>query len=306
MNDVAEDAGLLQQHRQDFLDYLHREKRYSPHTVSNYRRDLESFTMYCSAQNLALWSTVTIHHIRAYAATLHRRGMDGRSIARQLSAIRSFFEFLMRESLASHNPGRDVRAPRSGKKLPNVLNVDQVNHLLDSNDDAPLIIRDRAMLELMYSAGLRLAELVDLDLASLDLADETVTISGKGNKTRFAPIGRQANELLTRWLKIRMELLKDTGETALFINRNGKRLTPRGVQQRFAHWAQKQGLDQHLHPHMLRHSFATHLLESSGDLRAVQEMLGHADIGTTQIYTHLDFQHLAKVYDSAHPRARKK
>lgn len=305
MNAVAEDAGLLRQYRQDFLDYLHREKRYSPHTITNYRRDLERFGEYCSAQKLASWSSLTVHHIRAYAANQHRQGLDGRSIARQLSAIRSFFEFLMRENLAGHNPAHDVRAPRSGKKLPNVLNVDQVNHLLDSDEETMFALRDRAMLELMYSAGLRLAELVELDLASLDLADDTVTVSGKGNKTRLAPIGHQAKELISAWLKIRLDMLKDSGETALFINRSGKRLSPRGVQQRFSLWARKQGLNQHLHPHMLRHSFATHLLESSGDLRAVQEMLGHADIGTTQIYTHLDFQHLAKVYDSAHPRARK-
>ncbi len=260
---------------------------------------------FCRASVLTDWRQVTAHHVRQFAADNHRRGLSGHSIQRRLSALRSFYAYLLREGKARNNPATDVRAPKSEQRLPAVLDVDAMAQLLNIQGDHPLAIRDHAMLELFYSSGLRLSELVALDCRDLDLSQGTMEVTGKGRKTRILPVGRQACLALRRWLEARAALNSDT-DGALFLNRSGGRLSRRAVQQRLGHWARRQGMDGRVHPHMLRHSFASHLLESSGDLRAVQDLLGHADISTTQIYTHLDFQHLAEVYDRAHPRARKR
>jgi len=217
---------------------------------------------------------------------------------------RTFCRYLIRQKVLEHNPAQDIRAPRTPHKLPHSLDVDRVQRLLDSRPDDWLSQRDLAIMELMYSSGLRLAELVNLDLQQLDLRQGEARVLGKGRKTRVVPVGRKAREVLTRWLTTRAIHCAE-GESALFINRSGTRLSARSVQQRMRRWALRHDLDSRLHPHALRHSFATHVLESSGDLRAVQELLGHANLATTQVYTHLDFQHLAEVYDQAHPRARK-
>jgi integrase/recombinase XerC len=286
-----------------FYQYLTSEKRYSPHTISNYQRDLRQFIDYCLQHDIKHWTEVDNHLMRSYIATRHRKGLGGRSLQRELSAIRSFFHFLCREAQVKHNPVIGISAPKTGRKLPTPLDVDEMSQLLNLNHDTPTAVRDWAMMELMYSAGLRLAELVSLNIDSIDPADDSVPVSGKGAKTRIVPIGRFARESLKQWLKARVTLA-NSSETALFVSKRGTRISVRAVQQRMKHWGIMQGVDTPVHPHRLRHSFASHLLESSGDLRAVQELLGHADISTTQIYTHIDFQHLAKVYDAAHPRAK--
>ena len=288
-----------------FIGHLQTERRYSPHTLKNYRHDLDVLATWCTTQNVTQWRALDIHHLRAFSAARHRGGLAGRSLQRELSAARSFFNYLLREQVLTHNPAQSVSAPRSPRTLPHTLDADQVGRLLDFDSDDPRALRDRAIMELFYSSGLRLAELVALDLADIDLKDATVRVTGKGNKTRVVPIGRHARSALQDWLKARA-VLSTPQHNALFTGRNGARLHPRSVQQRLRYWAQKRGLDTNVHPHLLRHSFASHLLESSGDLRAVQELLGHADISTTLIYTHLDFQHLAKIYDAAHPRAKRK
>jgi len=246
-----------------------------------------------------------VHTVRKLVARLHRQGLKGNSIARLLSSLRSLFNYLLREGEARLNPAEGVPAPKSTRSLPKALDVDQVNHLLNFDDNTPLGSRDRAMFELLYSSGLRLSELVGLDVNDIDYRDSLVRVTGKGSKQRVVPVGRMAIHASQAWLRHR-EAMADVGETALFVNRHGKRLSARSVQQRLDRCGLRQGLNSRVHPHRLRHSFASHMLESSGDLRAVQELLGHADISTTQIYTHLDFQHLAKVYDAAHPRARRK
>ena len=288
-----------------YLDSLKYERRYSPHTLLNYRRDLTSLLGFVQAAAISDWSVLDSHHLRQWVSQLHRKGLAGRSVQRHLSAARSFLQFLVREKQITHNPGRGLRAPKSPHKLPAVLDVDQVNSLLAGNETTPVALRDQAIMELFYSSGLRLAELVTLNNPDIDLAEGIVTVTGKGAKTRILPVGRLAREALLRWLHVRGELANED-EKALFVSRRGTRLAARSVQQRLHHQGRKRGLETVLHPHKLRHSFATHLLESSGDLRAVQELLGHADISTTQVYTHLDFQHLAQVYDKAHPRAKKK
>ena len=288
-----------------YLDSLKYERRYSPHTLLNYRRDLNSLLGFVQAAAISDWTALDSHHLRQWVSQLHRKGLAGRSVQRHLSAARSFLQFLVREKQITHNPGRGLRAPKSPHKLPAVLDVDQVNSLLAGNETTPVALRDQAIMELFYSSGLRLAELVSLNNPDIDLAEGIVTVTGKGAKTRILPVGRLAREALLRWLHVRGELA-NKDEKALFVSRRGTRLAARSVQQRLRHQGRKRGLETVLHPHKLRHSFATHLLESSGDLRAVQELLGHADISTTQVYTHLDFQHLAQVYDKAHPRAKKK
>jgi integrase/recombinase XerC len=287
-----------------YLHHLHTERRLSVNTRHHYRRDLLELQAFCASSGIADWSGLNTHHIRHFAAQTHRRGLSGRSIQRRLSAIRGFFNYLLREQVVTGNPGHEVSAPKSARRLPETLSVDDMSRLLGAETDAPLDVRDRAMLELMYSSGLRLSETVSLDTRDMDLQERVLRVTGKGGKTRLVPIGRKAVEALRAWLKQRAYLLAD-GETAVFTGRTGRRLGVRAVQQRVRRWAQRRGLPGDVHPHTLRHSFASHLLESSGDLRAVQELLGHADISTTQIYTHLDFQHLARVYDKAHPRARK-
>ena len=288
-----------------FLDHLSNERRVSPLTVKHYRRDLETLGAWCAEQGVRDWERLDTQHIRAFVAARHRQGLSGRSIQRLLSAIRSFFRFLLREGEADYDPAAGISAPKSPRKLPDAMDVDQTARLLDARDDDPVAIRDRAMFELMYSSGLRLAELVSLDLNDLDLREGSVRVTGKGAKTRLLPVGRQALEALEEWLDIRSGLA-DMSEAAVFVSQRGSRLSARSVQARLSSQALRQGLGRKVHPHMLRHSFASHVLESSGDLRAVQEPLGHADISTTQVYTHLDFQHLAKVYDAAHPRAKRR
>ena len=289
-----------------FIEHLARERRLSPHTCSNYRRDLLALQDFCAAAGIEAWSRVGGFNLQQFAGAAHRRGLSPRSIARRLSAARSFFSYLVREGELTNNPGADVRAPKSRRRLPVNVDADRMAALLAIDGDDPLTRRDAALMELLYSSGLRLAELVGLDLGDIDFGDRTVTVLGKGNKTRILPVGRHALDALGAWLKLRGQLAPDASERAVFVSRRGGRLSPRAVQARVQYWAQRQGLDVNLHPHLFRHSFASHVLESSGDLRGVQEMLGHADIGSTQIYTHLDFQHLARIYDRTHPRARKK
>ncbi|MDH5546305.1 MAG: tyrosine recombinase XerC [Gammaproteobacteria bacterium] len=288
-----------------FLGYLRLEKSSSPHTISNYRRDIVDFLSYCQAQSVDDWAAVRASHLRQYSAHCHRNKLAGRSIQRRLSALSSFFQYLIREGQLDANPVAPVSAPKSGKRLPSVLDIDQMERLLRIEGDDVLSVRDLAIMELFYSSGLRLSELTGLDLGDVDLNDAMVRVTGKGNKTRIVPIGRHARTALRQWLDSRAQLVVDDTQ-ALFLSQRGGRLSQRSIQLRLREWAIKQGLDEQLHPHRLRHSFASHLLESSGDIRAVQELLGHANLSTTQIYTHLDFQHLAKVYDQAHPRARKK
>jgi len=294
-----------QQAVQDYLAKLQNERQVSPHTLSNYRRDLQQLAEFCAAHDLTDWSQLDSQHIRQYVAQRHRNGLGARSLQRALSAMRGFFDFLIRAGRLNHNPARDIQAPKVKRNLPHTLDVDKTAALLDLQGKDPLVIRDRAILELFYSSGLRLAELVQLDRPQLDLAEAQVSLHGKGNKSRIVPVGRQALTALQAWLVVR-ETIPLQDEQALFVSRQGRRISGRNIQKRLREWAQRQGIDVPVHPHMLRHSFASHLLESSGDLRAVQELLGHSDISTTQIYTHLDFQHLARVYDQAHPRARKK
>lgn len=287
-----------------FIRHLASEKRHSPRTCDSYQRDLLRLAGWMTERDLARWQGLTNHDLRRYVATLSRDGLAGRSIARHLSATRRFYQFLLREKLASDNPALDIRAPKSGRPLPKVADVDQLNHLFDSQPDDPLEIRDLCMFELMYSSGLRLAELAGLDLDRVDLNGGEVRVLGKGSKERLLPVGRKAVAALRAWLPCRAALAGE-GEPALFVSQRGQRLSHRSIQARLNRWGVTHGADQKLHPHLLRHSFASHMLESSGDLRAVQELLGHADIATTQVYTHLDFQHLARVYDQSHPRARR-
>jgi integrase/recombinase XerC len=288
-----------------FLQHLQHERRLSPHTLENYYRDLQHLQAYCDSIDISDWAALDSYGVRGYVAWRHRKGISGRSLQRELSALRSFYNFLLREKVVGGNPGVGVPAPKVEKRLPHALDVDQTARLLEIHDDSPLALRDKAILELFYSSGLRLAELISLDLDSIDRGDATVRVTGKGEKTRVVPVGRQALKALADWLKERGRFAAPE-QRALFISKGGKRLSPRSVQKRLRQWAIKQGLTTSVHPHMLRHSFASHILESSGDLRAVQELLGHADIATTQVYTHLDFQHLAKVYDQAHPRAHRR
>lgn len=288
----------------DFIDHLGAERMFSGHTLSNYRRDLDQLAAYCGEQQLSRWLDLDTRLLRRYVAQQHSRGLSGASLQRKLSACRSFYRYLIREGRLKDNPALAVNAPKSAQKLPRPLDVDQLGELLDQPVRGPLELRDLAMLELFYSCGLRLAELVSLDLNHLDLRDASLRVTGKGRKIRQLPIGRQALKALDHWLQLR-EQMADPQQTALFVSQRGTRLSPRSVQLRLKRWGLASGTQGRLHPHRLRHSFASHLLESSGDLRAVQELLGHADITTTQIYTHLDFQHLAEVYDNAHPRAKK-
>lgn len=288
-----------------FLEHLRTERRLSAFTASSYQRDLLGLHAYCRENDIDDWRELEVENVRAYAAWLHRNGRNGRSVQRALSATRSFYRYLTREGLVYRNPALAVKAPRSPRKLPRVMDVDGLASLLNRKVGGALGVRDKAMLELMYSSGLRLAELVGLNVGDVNLTDALVEVTGKGSKTRILPLGRMACDAIRAWLEPRAKLAR-SGETALFVTQRGGRIGSRAVQQRFDRWARLQGSGSRIHPHLLRHSFATHMLESSGDLRAVQELLGHADISTTQVYTHLDFQHLASVYDKAHPRARKR
>jgi integrase/recombinase XerC len=288
-----------------FLRHLGVERRLSPLTLLHYRRDLAQCMAYCDSAGVANWDRLTGAEVRGWVAAMHRRGLSGKSIQRALSALRSFYRYLLREQAVTHHPVTGVTAPKSARRLPKTLTADQATRLVMLAGHDPLMVRDRALLELLYSSGLRLSEVVNLNLAELDLTGGLVRVTGKGRKVREVPVGAKARAALGAWLAARHRFA-GAGEVAVFVARGGKRLGGRAVQNRLKLWAARQGMEVPVHPHMLRHSFASHLLESSGDLRAVQEMLGHANISTTQIYTHLDFQHLAKVYDRAHPRAHKK
>jgi integrase/recombinase XerC len=314
-----------------FRRYLSSERRLSAHTDRAYTRDLAALVKFCDRSKLTDWNELDSQHLRTFAAHSHAGGLSPRSIQRRLSAVRSFYAFLLRESQpgarreAQHagkrtrggaapaaraarvtrNPALEVRAPKAPRRLPHTLDADQMARLLQIPAGDRLAVRDRAIMELLYSSGLRLAELVGLDLNRLDLKERVVHVLGKGSKARIVPVGRVAVQALREWLKERSALARPS-ELALFVGRNGARIGARAVQTRVAYWARRQGLGVHVHPHLFRHSFASHLLESSGELRGVQELLGHADISTTQIYTHLDFQHLARIYDATHPRARRK
>jgi integrase/recombinase XerC len=309
-----------------FRRYLRSERRLSRHTDESYTRDLTALVRFCDRFHIAGWSRLDSQHVRTFAAHSHAKGLSARSVQRRLSAVRSFYTFLLREAPAAAaaaraagttrgrarradritaNPALDVRAPKAARRLPHTLDADQMGRLLDIRAGDVLSVRDRALMELLYSSGLRLSELVGLDVTGLDLKDRLVHVLGKGSKARIVPVGRVAAQALQRWLEARATLAR-AGEAALFVGRGGERLGPRAVQGRVAVWAKRQGLGVPVHPHLFRHSFASHLLESSGELRGVQELLGHADISTTQVYTHLDFQHLARIYDATHPRARRK
>lgn len=287
---------------QGYLAYLHHERNYSPLTAENYARDIRR--LFQLADSIPL-TDLRSHHIRRYVAQLHNNGLSGRSLARILSAWRGFFAYLMRDHGCQSNPCIGLRPPKSPKTLPHALSPDEAVKLVEMEVASPLDARDKAMFELLYSSGLRLAELVNLDPVDMDFADASVRVTGKGNKTRIVPLGSHAITALQAWLAVRGQIARPD-EPALFVGARGARIAPRIVELQLDKWALKQGLNTGVHPHMLRHSFATHVLQSSGDLRAVQEMLGHASISTTQVYTHLDFQYLAKIYDGAHPRARKR
>lgn len=287
-----------------YFDYLQTERQASAHTLNAYRSDLQKVLQFVEQQQLASWAVVKPVHVRQLVAELHSKGLAGRSIARLLSAMRGLYAYLLREGLCKHDPTAGIRPPKGARKLPKVLDVDRAQQLLDSPvADDFVACRDHAILELLYSSGLRLSELVGLNIADLDLQQGLVLVLGKGNKQRMLPVGSKAIAAVQRWLTVRGQV--NATEDALFIGVRGRRMSPQLVRERVRQ-AGVRNLGQHLHPHMLRHSFASHILESSHDLRAVQELLGHADISTTQIYTHLDFQHLAHVYDQAHPRARRK
>jgi integrase/recombinase XerC len=287
----------------EFLERLRRQA--SPHTYAAYKSDLRNFESFCEERELLHWSQVATHQVREYLAMRHRAGLSARSLHRELSAMRGFFEELVKTGVTDHNPARGVRAPKAARRLPQVLDVDAVTHLLQAEPEDSLEIRDLAMWELFYSSGLRLRELVYLDRTDVDLREGAVYVRrGKGGKARYVPMGSKACHAIENWLAVRARHAAPE-QTALFVSRRGQRIAPRTVEARLERWRVQQGLTGKVHPHMLRHSFASHLLEQSGDLRAVQELLGHANLGTTQIYTHVDFQRLASVYDQAHPRARR-
>jgi integrase/recombinase XerC len=292
----------MNEHVERYLTHLAAERRLSAHTVENYRRDLASLLELVQDMDLQALDSGQIRH---FIARLHSQGLSAKSLARRLSAWRGFYRFGCKRLGFAHNPCADLRPPKARRALPEALSPDACAQLLDRAPEDALETRDKAMFELFYSSGLRLAELAGIDLAALDLSAGEASVTGKGSKTRIVPVGEKARAALAAWLGKRHGMAK-AEEKAVFVSRNGGRLTHRQVALRLDRWARKAGLDVHVHPHMLRHSFATHVLQSSGDLRAVQELLGHANISTTQIYTHLDFQHLAKVYDTAHPRAKRK
>lgn len=286
-----------------FLRYLGVERQLSPITLRNYQRQLDAIMAMADELGLKSWQQCDAATVRSIATRSRRKGLGAASLALRLSALRSFFDWLVSQGELPANPAKGISAPKAARHLPKNIDVDDVNRLLEIDINDPLAVRDRAMLEVMYGAGLRLSELVNLDIKHLDLESGEVWVLGKGSKERRVPIGRSAVSWVEHWLDLRE--LFGAQDDALFLSKLGKRISARNVQKRFAEWGIKQGLNSHVHPHKLRHSFATHMLESSGDLRGVQELLGHANLSTTQIYTHLDFQHLASVYDAAHPRAKR-
>ncbi|MFK3644788.1 tyrosine recombinase XerC [Pseudomonas protegens] len=293
----------MQQQLDAYCAHLRSERQMSPHTLQAYRRDLEKVLGFCEKMQVRSWTDLDIQGLRSLIARLHQQGQSSRSLARLLSAVRGLYHYLNREGLCTHDPANGLAPPKGERRLPKTLDTDRTLQLLDGAvEDDFLAHRDQAILELFYSCGLRLSELTSLNLDQLDLADGLVQVHGKGSKTRVLPVGKKARSALEQWLPLRA--LSNPPDGALFVSQKGRRLGPRAIQLRVKSAGERE-LGQNLHPHMLRHSFASHLLESSQDLRAVQELLGHSDIKTTQIYTHLDFQHLAAVYDSAHPRAKR-
>lgn len=289
---------------QPYWDYLRAEKQVSPHTLSNYQRQLQAVCAMLKQQQIISWQEVDASVIRWILSQSHKQGLGAKSIGVRLVALRQWFAYLVKNEQLQANPALGIKAPKVGRHLPKNVDAEQVAQLLNKEATTPLEIRDLAMMELMYSSGLRLSELQGLDLDRMDLATREVRLLGKGNKERIVPIGSKALEAIHRWLEVRMRF--NPQDNAVFLNNRGGRLSHRSIQLIMEKWGRKQGLETHLHPHKLRHSFATHMLEGSGDLRAVQELLGHSSLATTQIYTHLDFQHLAQVYDNAHPRAKRK
>lgn len=287
-----------------YISSLEKERRLSANTIKAYQRDLIRLLSYLQNCGVQDWKQIDSKCARSFPARLNQEGISGKSIARMLSGCRTFFEYLQKIGKVEINPFVGISAPKSPRKLPKTLSVDELSELLAQHDGSVISIRDHAIMELFYSSGMRLSELAFLDVDSRGYEQGEVTVMGKGSKERIVPVGIKAQDALACWMERRNEIA-ESDEKALFVNKNGKRISVRGIQFRLNQWAKKSGLGRQLHPHMLRHSFASHILESSGDLRAVQEMLGHSDISTTQIYTHLDFQHLAKVYDKAHPRAKK-
>ncbi|PSU30198.1 tyrosine recombinase XerC [Photobacterium lutimaris] len=294
----------LEKPLQRFYEYLRSERELSLHTQKNYKRQLTTLAEQLVVLGVDNWQTVDAGWVRQLASKGMRDGLKASSLSMRLSALRSFFDYLVQHGILKANPAKGVSAPRKARPLPKNLDVDEMDQLLSVDDDDPLSIRDRAMMELMYGAGLRLSELVSLNVKDVSLRKGDLRVIGKGDKERVVPFAGLAREWVGHWLKVRGQLAAG-GEPGLFVSKLGQRISNRNVQKRMAEWGQKQAVSSHINPHKLRHSFATHMLESSGDLRAVQELLGHANLSTTQIYTHLDFQHLAQVYDEAHPRAKR-
>lgn len=293
-----------QQQIEQFIRYLKHIKRYSPATLQHYKRDLLKLVSLNDFLGVEDWPQLSTPHVRRTVIELHREGLSSRSIQRFLSSLRSFYDYLLSEGVVANNPGEGVRAPKGPQNLPDVLTVDEATALLDKSVNSELDVRDFAMMELLYSSGLRVSELAALDMGQIEMTEGVVTPRGKGDKERVVPLGRVARAALHQWFEVRNQWV-ERDQTAVFVTRRGSRISVRTIQQRIKQQAAAAGLDKPLHPHMLRHSFASHMLQSSGDLRAVQELLGHANISTTQVYTHLDYQHLAAVYDAAHPRAKK-
>jgi len=293
--------------REAFLRHLALERRLSGRTVESYGRDLEALAAWCDGEALGDWRDLGTIQLTRYLAARHGAGLSPRSLARALAAIRAFVRWGLKQGTFEKDPTVSVRPPKVRRTLPATLDVDEAARLMipDADDDSPETCRDRALMELLYSSGLRLAEVASLDLTDIDLSEGLVRVIGKGSKTRIVPVGSKARSAIKAWLKVRATLAPPE-EQALFVSRRGTRLARRSIEARISHWAKKLGFDRRVYPHLLRHAFATHMLESSGDLRAVQELLGHASLATTQIYTHLDFQHLARTYDKAHPRAQRK
>ncbi|MGF1835978.1 tyrosine recombinase XerC [Photobacterium sanguinicancri] len=287
-----------------FYEYIRSERELSLHTQHNYKRQLTTMAEQLVVLGVTDWQQVDAGWVRQLASKGMRDGLKASSLSMRLSALRSFFDYLVQIKVLAANPAKGVSAPRKARPLPKNLDVDEMDQLLNVNEDDPLSIRDRALMELMYGAGLRLAEIVGVNVRDISLSKGDLRVIGKGDKERIVPFAGLAREWVAKWLKVRGQLAS-AGEPALFVSKLGSRISTRNVQKRMAEWGQKQSVSSHISPHKLRHSFATHMLESSGDLRAVQELLGHANLSTTQIYTHLDFQHLAKVYDESHPRAKR-
>lgn len=288
-----------------FYQFLQSEKQFSQHTVDSYQRDIRRFMGFCGDQSIADWRSIDEQHIRQFVSQVHRQGLGGKSIQRLLSALRRLFRFLLINNHVSINPAEHIRAPKSDRKLPDVMQPQQIEHLLLCSSDEPLVIRDHAILELLYASGIRLAELIALDLRDINWQSRTLSVLGKGKKERHCPFGEQAATVMKRWVKCR-EMLVKGDEKAVFVNNRGGRISPSSVRARIQKLCREKAISQRVYPHLMRHSFASHMLEASQDLRAVQELLGHAHLKTTQIYTHLDFQQLTKTYDAAHPRAQKK